>query len=59
MTTFTPTRQASTRSSHEHHNAQGFCTVCGSTWPCWGARVDGSSVVATRTTAPLLALPPC
>lgn len=58
MTTFTPTRPTSTRSSH-HHCAQGFCTVCGSNWPCWRAQTEDSLVVAARTTALSLGLPRC
>jgi hypothetical protein len=60
MTTLTPIRATSTRSSHDHQCAQGFCTVCGSTWPCWRAQADDNPAVATaQTLARSLVLPRC
>ena len=59
MTTFTPTRHTSMQRSDDHHCANGFCTVCGSNWPCWRVQADNNLDVAAPTTAGLLALPPC
>ena len=59
MTTLTPARQASIRRSDDHHCAHGFCTVCGSNWPCWSVQADDNLDVAAPTTPGLLALPPC
>ena len=49
MTTFATTGHTITRSRHGHRHAQGFCTVCGSTWPCWGAQIEDAKVAALRT----------
>jgi hypothetical protein len=51
MTTFTPTRHTSMQRSDEHHCANGFCTVCGSNWPCWRVQADNNLDVAAPTTA--------
>jgi hypothetical protein len=60
MTTFTPTRTTqSIINRHGHQCAQGFCTVCGSTWPCWRAQADDSHVVASRMSTLSLGLPRC
>jgi hypothetical protein len=47
MTTFT--RPITTANRHGHRHAQGFCTVCGSTWPCWSAQIDDAKVAALRS----------
>jgi len=59
MTTFTPTRHTTTGGRYNHRCEQGFCTVCGSVWPCWRAETDDAHVVAARTTALSLGLPRC
>lgn len=49
MTSYSTTRTApgfttiQTRSAHRC--AQGFCTVCGSTWPCWRGSVGDAGVM--------------
>jgi hypothetical protein len=42
MDTFT-TRSARPAGEH-HHSAQGFCTVCGTAWPCWRGLREGGLV---------------
>jgi hypothetical protein len=33
-----------------HHSAQGFCTVCGTAWPCWrGLREDSAGDGCSET----------
>jgi len=46
MTTVTRT-YTSRSGGHDHRCAQGFCTVCGSVWPCWRALSPVRSVVDT------------
>ena len=58
MTTDTTTRPTSASRS-VHRCAQGFCTVCGSTWPCWRGTLDGGSFATSRMTAVSLELPRC
>ena len=58
MTTFAPARYTTSRNRHSHRQAQGFCTVCGSTWPCWGAAIDDAKSAALRTHVSL-GLPRC
>jgi hypothetical protein len=58
MTTFATTRHTTTRSRHGHRHAQGFCTVCGSNWPCWAARIEDAKVAALRTSSSI-GLPRC
>ena len=59
LTTFTAVGRTSMRGSHDHRCAHGFCTVCGSNWPCWRVQADDNLDVAAPTTPGLLALPPC
>jgi hypothetical protein len=37
-----------------HHPAHGFCTVCGTAWPCWSGLRQGSGVDAIRRSSPPL-----
>ena len=53
MNTFT-TRKAQTAGGHRHHSAQGFCTVCGTAWPCWRGLREGTGVDVTRRSGPPL-----
>jgi hypothetical protein len=54
MDTFT-TRKPPVAGGHRHHSAQGFCTVCGTAWPCWrGLGEDTGFDAVARTTAPPL-----
>ena len=46
LTTF----QARPTSGHRHQSAQGFCTVCGTAWPCWSGLREGRETV--RVSAP-------
>ncbi len=48
-TTSTPTRPGPGYLTHTHRAEQGFCSVCGSVWPCWRAR--RSVPAATSLTA--------
>ncbi len=62
MITITATRPTSTqdqpgRGRHGHRCAQGFCTVCGSAWPCWRAESGDAQVVVARTTGLSRAIP--
>ena len=59
MTTSSPARHTTTECRHRHRCVQGFCTVCGSTWPCWRAQTDDPQIVAARMTAHSLGLPRC
>ena len=52
MDTFT-TRQAQLARGH-HDPAHGFCTVCGTAWPCWSGLRQGSGVDAIRRSSPPL-----
>ena len=58
MTTFAAEPHTTTRHRHSHRQAQGFCTTCGSTWPCWGAQIDDAKSAALRTHASF-GLPRC
>jgi hypothetical protein len=49
MDTFT-TVTARPTSGHRHQSAQGFCTVCGTAWPCWSGLREGRETV--RVSAP-------
>lgn len=46
------TRSAGTAGGHRHHQAQGFCTVCGTAWPCWRGLRDAPGLDADRRSAP-------
>ena len=49
MTSFAFTHHTiTTRGRHTHRRAQGICTVCGSTWPRWGAQINEAQVSALR-----------
>ena len=49
------TRTARAAAGH-HHSAQGFCTVCGTVWPCWrGLREEPGFDALRRSAPPLLA----
>ena len=53
MDTFTA-HKAQPAGGHRHH--QGFCTVCGTVWPCWsGLRQDTGFDAVRRSSPPLLA----
>jgi len=55
METFTP-RKGQPARGHRHQAAQGFCTVCGTVWPCWrGLRQDSGLDAIRRSSPPLLA----
>ena len=55
MDTLIP-RKAQPARRHDHHSAQGFCTVCGTVWPCWrGLRQDSGVDALRRSGPPLLA----
>jgi hypothetical protein len=58
MDTFN-TRKAQHAGGYRHHSAQGFCTVCGTVWPCWrGLRDDtGSGAIRRSSPPPLVAGP--
>jgi hypothetical protein len=47
MDTFT-TRKAGPAGAHRHHSAQGFCTVCGTVWPCWRGLREATGRDAVR-----------
>jgi len=51
MDTFT-TSSSRRSSKHRHQSAHGFCTVCGTTWPCW--RGVGERQTRVRVYAPPL-----
>jgi hypothetical protein len=38
-----------------HHSAQGFCTVCGTVWPCWRGVCEDDSDAVRRSVPPLVA----
>jgi hypothetical protein len=46
MNTYAPSRKTPILVAHGHRAAQGFCTVCGTVWPCWRALRED---VATTT----------
>ncbi len=49
-------RKAQPAGEHRHHSAQGFCTVCGTVWPCWRElREDTGSDAIRRSSPPLVA----
>jgi len=54
MDTFTTTRTAATASAHCHHADHGFCTVCGTAWPCWRALRENPRSVTVRASGPPL-----
>jgi hypothetical protein len=50
------TRNARPAGGQRHHSAQGFCTVCGTAWPCWrGLGEDSGRDVVRRFVPPLVA----
>ncbi|HEX5087740.1 MAG TPA: hypothetical protein VFV89_08025 [Nocardioides sp.] len=51
MDTFiTRTTRNARPGEHRHHSAQGFCTVCGTAWPCWrGLRDEARSDVVRHS----------
>jgi hypothetical protein len=53
MDTFT-TRNTRPAGGHRHHAAQGFCTVCGTAWPCWRALCEDPGRDAVRRFVPPL-----
>lgn len=38
MNTYETTRRTPAPVAHRHRAQQGFCTVCGSAWPCYRGR---------------------
>jgi hypothetical protein len=55
MHTFT-TDKARAAGGHRHHSAQGFCTVCGTVWPCWrGLRENTGLEAVQRVGSPFVA----
>ena len=54
MDTFT-TRKAQPAGGHRHRSAQGFCTVCGTVWPCWRGLRENTDFEAIRSGPPLVA----
>ena len=53
MDTFT-TLEAQPVGGRHHHSAQGFCTVCGTAWPCWRGLGEDAVVDASRSSGPPL-----
>ena len=53
MDTFT-THRARPVVGHRHHSAQGFCTVCGTVWPCWSGLREDTGHGTIRRSDPLL-----
>jgi hypothetical protein len=51
MDTFT-TRNAHPAGGLRHHSAQGFCTVCGTAWPCWSGLSDEAGRAAPGGSGP-------
>jgi hypothetical protein len=47
--------QAHPAGGHRHYSAQGFCTVCGTAWPCWRGLREGTGREAVRSASPLVA----
>jgi hypothetical protein len=48
------TRTARPAGGSRHCSAQGFCTVCGTAWPCWRGLGDDTSRDVVRRSVPLL-----
>jgi hypothetical protein len=46
------TREAPVAGGHRHHAAQGFCTVCGTAWPCWRGLGEETGFEAIPRTGP-------
>jgi hypothetical protein len=51
MNTFT-TYKAAPAGGHRHHSAQGFCTVCGTAWPCWRGLSEDTAPVSLGGSGP-------